>query len=329
MAPIVGGHRKAAITFILFVAILDVIAMAIVVPVLPVLVQEFTGSTARAGWMNGLFIALWAVMQFFFSPLVGSLSDRFGRRPVLLLSSAGLGISYALVALAPSLGWLAAARVLAGITASSIGATYAYMADITPPERRARAYGLIGAAFSGGFVLGPFLGGVLGEISPRLPFWAAVGLIDFLVQGVVVGWVVRRLGDRRTMILGLAGGTVGLLVMGLATTSTGFVLSILPQALWGLAMPTLLSLMTQRVSESEQGQLQGANSSVGSIAGIVSPVFFGGVYAASVGEGAWIPIEGAAFLIAASVLGLAGWIGYVVARRERTAEGVAEPGSTT
>lgn len=329
MAPIVGGHRKAAITFILFVAILDVIAMAIVVPVLPVLVQEFTGSTARAGWMNGLFIALWAVMQFLFSPLVGSLSDRFGRRPVLLLSSAGLGISYALVALAPSLGWLAAARVLAGITASSIGATYAYMADITPPERRARAYGLIGAAFSGGFVLGPFLGGVLGEISPRLPFWAAAGLIDILVQGVVVGWVVRRLGDRRTMILGLAGGTVGLLVMGLATTSTGFVLSILPQALWGLAMPTLLSLMTQRVSESEQGQLQGANSSVGSIAGIVSPVFFGGVYAASVGEGAWIPIEGAAFLIAASVLGLAGWIGYVVARRERTAEGVAEPGSTT
>lgn len=417
MAPIVGGHRKAAITFILFVAILDVIAMAIVVPVLPVLVQEFTGSTARAGWMNGLFIALWAVMQFLFSPLVGSLSDRFGRRPVLLLSSAGLGISYALVALAPSLGWLAAARVLAGITASSIGATYAYMADITPPERRARAYGLIGAAFSGGFVLGPFLGGVLGEISPRLPFWAAaassatvflygafilpesldpsrrmafswkranplgalrllrshrelfglsvvnfllyfahhvfssvfvlyaghrfgwtprdvgillavVGLIDILVQGVVVGWVVRRLGDRRTMILGLAGGTVGLLVMGLATTSTGFVLSILPQALWGLAMPTLLSLMTQRVSESEQGQLQGANSSVGSIAGTVSPVFFGGVYAASVGEGAWIPIEGAAFLIAASVLGLAGWIGYVVARRERTAEGVAEPGST-
>lgn len=329
MAPIVGGHRKAAITFILFVAILDVIAMAIVVPVLPVLVQEFTGSTARAGWMNGLFIALWAVMQFLFSPLVGSLSDRFGRRPVLLLSSAGLGISYALVALAPSLGWLAAARVLAGITASSIGATYAYMADITPPERRARAYGLIGAAFSGGFVLGPFLGGVLGEISPRLPFCAAAALIDILVQGVVVGWVVRRLGDRRTMILGLAGGTVGLLVMGLATTSTGFVLSILPQALWGLAMPTLLSLMTQRVSESEQGQLQGANSSVGSIAGIVSPVFFGGVYAASVGEGAWIPIEGAAFLIAASVLGLAGWIGYVVARRERTAEGVAEPGSTT
>lgn len=347
MAPIVGGHRKAAITFILFVAILDVIAMAIVVPVLPVLVQEFTGSTARAGWMNGLFIALWAVMQFLFSPLVGSLSDRFGRRPVLLLSSAGLGISYALVALAPSLGWLAAARVLAGITASSIGATYAYMADITPPERRARAYGLIGAAFSGGFVLGPFLGGVVGEISPRLPFWAAAAssATVFLYGAFILpesldpsrrmafSWkranplgALRLLRSHRELF-GLSVVNF-LLYFAHHVFSSVFVLSILPQALWGLAMPTLLSLMTQRVSESEQGQLQGANSSVGSIAGIVSPVFFGGVYAASVGEGAWIPIEGAAFLIAASVLGLAGWIGYVVARRERTAEGVAEPGST-
>jgi multidrug resistance protein len=165
-----------AIAFIFVTAVLDVMAMGIVIPVLPALVEEFTGSNASAGIYNGLFVTLWAGMQFVFSPIIGSLSDRFGRRPVILISAAGLAADFALMALAPNLWWLAAARILGGITSSSFTTVFAYMADITEPEKRARAYGLIGAAFSAGFVAGPLIGGVLGEFGPRIPFWAAAGL---------------------------------------------------------------------------------------------------------------------------------------------------------
>ncbi|RZJ38977.1 MAG: MFS transporter, partial [Brevundimonas sp.] len=165
--------RRAAIAFILVTAVLDVIAMGIIIPVLPRLIEDFVGSNADAGWINGVFIALWAAMQFVCSPIIGSLSDKYGRRPVILISCAGLALDYVLMALAPSLWWLAAGRIIAGITSSSFTTVFAYMADITAPEKRARAYGLIGAAFSGGFVLGPVLGGFLGELGPRAPFWFA------------------------------------------------------------------------------------------------------------------------------------------------------------
>ena len=145
--------------------------MGIIIPVLPPLIEEFAGTNADAGWINGLFVALWAGMQFVASPVIGSLSDQYGRRPVILLSAAGLAADYVLMAVAPNLWWLALGRIIAGITSSSFTTVFAYMADITPPEERARAYGLIGAAFSGGFVLGPLIGGVLGEIGPRAPFW--------------------------------------------------------------------------------------------------------------------------------------------------------------
>ena len=165
--------RRAAIAFILVTAVLDIVAMGIVIPVLPHLIEEFVGSNAQAGLLNGLFIALWAGMQFLASPVIGSLSDQYGRRPVILISCAGLAADYVLMALAPNLWWLAAGRLIAGVTSSSFTTIYAYMADITEPEKRARAYGLIGAAFSGGFVLGPVLGGFLGEFGPRVPFWVA------------------------------------------------------------------------------------------------------------------------------------------------------------
>jgi DHA1 family tetracycline resistance protein-like MFS transporter len=396
--------RNAAIAFILVTAVLDIVAMGIVIPVLPVLIEGFTGSNARAGVVNGVFVALWALMQFIASPVIGSLSDRHGRRPVLLLSAAGLAADYVLMALAPNLWWLAAGRIIAGITSASFSTVYAYMADITPPERRARAYGLIGAAFSGGFVAGPLLGGVLGEISPRAPFWVAgalsglaflygwlilpeslpaerrmafswrranpfgamrllrrhreltglavvtfllhfahhvfsavfvlyasqrygwsiwevgvllsvVGALDMVVQGALVGPATKRLGERRVMVIGLWGGAIGIACMGLAPTGLFFTLAMLPNALWGLAMPTLQSLMTQGVSESEQGQLQGATMSVASIAGIVSPLFFGAIYAMSVGPAAIIPWSGAAFLVASLVLSGAAMLGGAVARR--------------
>jgi DHA1 family tetracycline resistance protein-like MFS transporter len=404
------ARRRAAIAFVLVTAALDIMAMGIVIPVLPTLIEAFAGSQARAGVINGLFVALWALMQFAASPVIGSLSDRYGRRPVILLSAAGLAADYVLMAIAPNLWWLALGRILAGVTSSSFTTVYAYMADITPPEGRARAYGLIGAAFSAGFVAGPLLGGVLGEISPRAPFWTAAALsgaaflyglailpeslppanrmgfswrranpfgamrllrshpelaglsivnfllhfahhvfstvfvlyaahrygwgawqvglllalaggLDMLVQGMLVGPLVKRMGDRGVMILGLFAGALGLACMGLAPGGVSFTLALLPNALWGLAMPTLQSLMTQRVSEFEQGQLQGASMSLASIAGVFSPLFFGAVYAVSVGEAARLPHPGAAFFVAALILLAAALLGRQVAQRAERGTG--------
>lgn len=398
-------RQQAAIAFILVTAVLDVMALGIVIPVLPQLIEEFTGSNARAGLINGVFIAGWAVMQFLFSPLIGSLSDRFGRRPIILISSAGLALDYVLVALAPDLWWLAAARIIGGITTASFSTASAYLADVTPPEGRARAYGLIGAAWSAGFVAGPLLGGFLGEWSPRAPFWAAgalsataflyglfvlpeslapakrmafswrranplgslkllrshpeltglagvnfllwfshhvftavfvlyaahrygwgpsqvggllalVGVLDMIVQGLVTGRLVKRMGDANVMVLGLVGGAVGLAGMGAAPTGWWFIAAMLPNALWGLSMPTLQSLMTRRVSESEQGQLQGANSSVQSIAGIASPLFFGWVYSLSIDGSHATSAAGIAFYLSAAVLLLSAIIGWRVTATE-------------
>jgi len=417
--------RRAAIAFILVTAVLDIVAMGIVIPVLPHLIEEFVGSNARAGLLNGVFVALWAGMQFLASPVIGSLSDQYGRRPVILISCAGLAADYVLMALAPNLWWLAVGRLIAGVTSSSFTTIYAYMADITEPEKRARAYGLIGAAFSGGFVLGPVLGGFLGEFGPRVPFWVAgalsgvaflyglfvlpeslplekrmpfswrcanpvgamillkrhaelaglavvnfllyfahhvfsavfvlyaglrygwgpwqvgallamVGALDMIVQGLLVGPASKRFGDRATMIFGLCGGAVGIALMGWAPTGVAFIVAMFPNVLWGLAMPTLQSLMTRRVGESEQGQLQGANMSVASIAGVASPLFFGWIYSVSVGEGggraaAWLSDRGLpavsaaadallsepglAFYLASVVLALGALIGFLTARR--------------
>ncbi|KQY82038.1 MULTISPECIES: TCR/Tet family MFS transporter [unclassified Brevundimonas] len=406
--------HRAALAFIFVTAVLDIVAMGIIIPVLPRLIEDFVGSNARAGVINGVFVALWALMQFVCSPIIGSLSDKYGRRPVILISCAGLALDYVLMAVAPDLWWLALGRIIAGITSSSFTTVYAYMADITAPEKRAKAYGLIGAAFSFGFVLGPVLGGFLGGFGPRVPFWfaaglstlaflygllvlpeslpvekrmdfswkranplgslillrrhpelsglavvnfllyfahhvfsavfvlyaawrygwgprevglllALVGVLDMVVQGGLVGPVVKRLGDRATMVLGLVGGTVGIAAMGWAPDGLMFVLAMLPNALWGLAMPTLQALMTRRVGEDEQGQLQGANMSVASIAGVMSPLFFGWVYSLSVGEHAVIQMPGLAFYLAAVVLLLAAVIGWLVGRgQERRDAGAVE-----
>ena len=153
------------------------LALGMIVPVLPRLVVDFlAGDTARAAQIFGLFGAAWALMQFVFSPVQGALSDRFGRRPVILLSNLGLGLDYIFMALAPNLIWLFVGRLISGITSASISTAYAYIADVTPGEKRAGRFGLLGVAFGVGFVLGPALGGLAGNISPRLPFWIAAGL---------------------------------------------------------------------------------------------------------------------------------------------------------
>lgn len=396
-----------AIGFILVTAALDVMAFGLIMPVLPELILELSGSAEHAGLWTGVMTALWAVAQFIFSPIIGSLSDRFGRRPVILVSAAGLAVDFLLIALAPNLWWLAVGRILGGITSSSFTTVFAYMADITEPAKRSRAYGLIGAAYSAGFIAGPMLGGLLGEFGPRVPFWAAGalaaiaflygllvipeslpaerrmafswaranpfgalkllrshpelsglsiayflfyfahhvfsvvfvlyagerygwgpwevglalalwGVLDVLVQALLVGPAVRRLGDRGAMVVGLVFGALGVAGLGLAPDGISFVAAIVLSALWGLAQPTIMALMTARVSESEQGQLQGASMSVACLAGIVAPLFFGWIYGLSIGAAPAVPHIGAAFLIAGAVLGLSALIG-LRAGKTRTA----------
>ncbi len=174
-----GSHhpRRAAATFIFLTVTLDMLALGMIAPVLPRLITGFLhGNQVSAAQMIGIFGTLFAAMQFFFSPVLGSLSDRFGRRPIVLLSNFGLGADYIVMALAPTLPWLFVGRIISGLTASSIPTAFAYLADVTPRERRAAAFGVLNGAFGIGFVLGPALGGILGNINPRLPFWVAAGL---------------------------------------------------------------------------------------------------------------------------------------------------------
>ncbi|MDP3659021.1 TCR/Tet family MFS transporter [Phenylobacterium sp.] len=169
--------RPAALGFIFAAVLLDVMALGVVIPVLPRLILELTGGNAgQAARYIGWFGAVWALMQFFASPVLGALSDRFGRRPVLLLSMLGLGLDYVVMALAPTLAWLFLGRVLSGVTAATFGTANAYIADITPPDQRAARFGLLSVAFGLGFILGPAIGGLLGGLDPRLPFWVAAGL---------------------------------------------------------------------------------------------------------------------------------------------------------
>ena len=381
-----GGARAPAIGMILVTGFLDMLAMGVVMPVLPGLIEDLTGSLSAAGLWTGILGSLWALMQLLCAPLIGSLSDRFGRRPVILISAAGLALDWVLMALAPNLWWLVVGRVLGGMTSASATALFAYLADVTPPENRARAFGITGAAISAGFVLGPALGGILGEVSPRLPFWVAAELsalaflyglvvlpeslpkerrqpftwrsahpvaalrllgreqalgrlsagvflltfshrlfmtvyvlyaghqhglttlqiggllafssvLDMVVQGVLVGPVTKRIGDRRTVLIGLIGGALSFLAMAFAPSAPWFVAAMIPAALMGLAEPTMKSLMSRAVTETEQGQLQGAMQSLASLAGITGPLFFGWVYAVSAG---WLP--GLSFVIGAGVL---------------------------
>jgi MFS transporter, DHA1 family, tetracycline resistance protein len=173
----VTAPRRAAVLFILITVLLDMLSFGIIIPVLPKLVEEFlSGDTAQAAVIYGLMGTAWALMQFVCSPIQGALSDQYGRRPVVLLSNFGLGLDYIVMALAPNVLWLVIGRTISGMASSSFSTAGAYIADVTPVEQRAAAYGKIGMVFGLGFVFGPALGGWLGSVDPRLPFWGAAAL---------------------------------------------------------------------------------------------------------------------------------------------------------
>jgi len=392
--------RRAAVVFIFITVMLDILALGVVIPVFPLLVQTFRGGdTALAAETLGLFNTVWAAMQFFASPVIGAWSDRHGRRPVVLLSNFGLGADYILMALAPTLGWLFVGRMISGITSASVPTAYAYIADVTPPENRAKAFGVIGAAFGVGFVLGPAIGGWLGDVNPRLPFWVAAafslanglyglfvlpeslphdrrkvvpwrranpmgalallrshpqliafGVMHFLynlahqvlpsvfvlyaayrynwgpkmvgvtlaiigvsvavVQGALIGPIVKRFGERRAMLTGIVSGAAGLAVYGLATSGWMFMAGTPVMALWGLYGPAAQGIMTRRVSHSEQGQLQGALASVVGVTGLLGPGLYTVTLATFISARRHVQIAGAPFLLAALLLMTAAVIGY-------------------
>jgi MFS transporter, DHA1 family, tetracycline resistance protein len=390
-----------AFIFVFITVALDMMAVGITAPVLPKLIIEFrAGDVASAAMWVGLFATLWAAMQFIFSPIIGAASDRFGRRPVILLSNFGLGLDYVLMAVAPTLGWLLVGRVISGITSASYPTAGAYIADVTPPADRAGKFGMLGAAFGFGFILGPAIGGVLGSIDLRLPFWVAAGLsLANTVYGYFIlpeslpvekrrpfhlrkahvlssitllrshpellglagamfimalahealpnvfvlyadqryGWsetqvglalavigvssvvvsmllvkpLVRRLGERRAAITGLSCGIVGYLVFALSPLGSVFLIGIAFVALWGVANPSFQSLMSQRVSGNEQGQLQGAIGSMRALTGMIGPVLFTQAFAYSVSHHG-TRMLGLPFVMAAALLAIALLIGLRV-----------------
>ena len=398
------NNRKAALAFILVTVVIDMLAFGMIIPVLPLLVQDFMkGDAVRTAEIYGVFGTGWALMQFFFSPVQGALSDRFGRRSVILISCTGLGLDFLLMAVAPNLYWLFAGRIISGICAASISTAGAYIADVTPKEKRAAAFGMIGAAFGIGFVLGPAVGGMLGHISPRLPFWVAAGLAlvnasygffvlpeslpkdkrspfswkranpvgalvllrshpilaglatsQFLmnlahavlpstavlymayryhwdstsvgymlagvgacavvVQGGLVKPIVRKLGERRALGLGLLFGAAGFAIYGLAPTGAWFWVGVPVMSLWGIAGPSAQGIMTHLVEPTEQGQLQGALSSIMGIASCIGPALFTQSFAVAISSYAAWGLPGTPFLLAAMLLLGAAFIAWRTTR---------------
>jgi MFS transporter, DHA1 family, tetracycline resistance protein len=393
--PATSSARRAAVAFIFVTILLDMFALGLIMPILPKLVESFVDNdTAQAARIFGVFGTAWALMQFFFSPILGSLSDRFGRRPVVLLSNFGLGLDYVLMALAPSLIWLFVGRVISGITSASISTAFAYIADITPAEKRAAVFGKVGAAFGAGFIVGPAIGGLLGDADPRLPFWVAAGLsfantiygflilpeslprdrrapfrwksanpigalhllrsdrilaglsvVNFftqlahvvlpstfvlyatyrygwdsktvgltlamvgicamLVQGACIGPIVRALGERLALMLGLACGAAGFFIFAAAPTGPLSWIGIPVMSLWGVSGAAIQSLMTKQVAPDQQGQLQGANSSVQSISQLLGPFLFTLTFAYFIGAQAPVKLPGAPFFLASALVLLA------------------------
>jgi DHA1 family tetracycline resistance protein-like MFS transporter len=411
-----SAGRRAALSFIFITVLLDMLALGIIVPVLPRLVANFLhGDSGRAAQALGLFATVWALMQLVFSPLLGLLSDRFGRRPVILMSNFGLGLDYIVMALAPSIGWLFFGRLFSGITSASVTTASAYISDVSTRENRSRAFGMLGAAFGIGFVLGPAFGGWLGTHDPRLPFWVAgvlsllnalygllvlpeslapekrqkrlrwenanplgalkllrshpellglatvnflgyvahqsystvyvlyvtyrydwsqraiglslavVGIASMLISSLVVGPVVARFGERRSLFAGLLLGALGFALFGWAPTTALFLAAIPINSLWALAGPPTQSMMTQRVSASEQGELQGALGSVRSIAMLVGPGIFATAFAWFIAPERAAVLPGAPWYVAALLLLAALALAAAVAPKSRRADSAEGP----
>jgi DHA1 family tetracycline resistance protein-like MFS transporter len=383
------SQRPAALTFIFITLLIDVTGLGIIIPVVPQLIQDLTGeglsaASRYAGWLTFTY----AVMQFLCAPLVGALSDRFGRRPVLLASLIGFGLDYILAGFAPTIGWLFVARIVAGITGASFTTASAYIADVSPPEKRAQNFGLVGADFGAGFILGPAIGGFLGSLGPRVPFFVAAGLalanalygffilpesltaenrrafdwrranpvgsllslrrypiilsltaslvciyiagqaiqsvwtfftierfgwserwiglsLAFIgltvggVQGGLTRVIIPKIGPTRAVYLGLSLYVLGFVLFAFASQSWMLFAFMIPYSLGGIAGPSLQGIISSQVPGNEQGELQGALTSLVSVTSIVGPPLMTNPFAYFIAPTAPVYFPGAPFLMGA------------------------------
>ena len=393
-----AAHTKHAATFVLITVLIDAMGLGIIIPVLPQLITQLSGGEVshgaqEAGWLG----AVYAIMQFFAAPIAGALSDRYGRRPVLLGSLLGLGVDYIFLALAPTLGWLFVGRVIAGITGASFSVAQAYLADVTPLEKRSQAFGMIGAAFGAGFVLGPLLGGLVSELGVRVPFMAAAGLsllnfiygyfmvpesladenrrafswkranpvgallnlsrhpgvlalmmcmglfgiaghanqsassyvgiaryhwqpkdIGFfltyvgvmiaLAQGVLVGVVIKKLGQLKAAYFGFFFYILGSVLTGFASEGWMFYVFFAVQALGFISGAALGGYMSAQVPASEQGELQGATGAIMSITGAVGSLLMLNLFSYFTQPSAPIQLPGVPYFAAGALVLVAAFI---------------------
>jgi DHA1 family tetracycline resistance protein-like MFS transporter len=400
--------RKAAIGFIFITLLIDITGLGLIIPVVPKLIEDLLGTTdvSKASQYGGWLTFAYAFTQFLFAPVLGNLSDKYGRRPVLLFSLLGFGIDYLFVSFAPSIGWLFVGRVIAGITGASFTTASAYIADISTPENRAQNFGMIGAAFGLGFIIGPTLGGLLGELGARVPFFVAaglallnaaygyfvlpeslaqehrrpfewrranplgsllqlkkyptvsgliislilvyiaghavqsnwsffnierfqwspkmigislgiVGLLVGLVQGGLIRIVNPRLGNERSVYIGLGLYALGLLLFAFATASWMMFVFLIPYCLGGIAGPALQSIISGHVPPNEQGELQGALTSLMSATSIIGPPVMTNLFAWFTKKEAPVYFPGAAFFLGALLMMLSTYLAYRTLKTEK------------
>jgi DHA1 family tetracycline resistance protein-like MFS transporter len=402
-----ANNRKAAVGFIFFTLVLDIIGLGIIIPVIPQLIEQLLGThdISKASIYAGLLTFLYATMQFIFAPLIGSLSDKYGRRPVLLISLFGFGLDYLFLAFAPSILFLFIGRAISGIAGASVTTATAYIADISDDTNRAQNFGMVGAAFGIGFIIGPMLGGVLGEFGPRIPFLVAaglalintlygyfvlpesldkehrrsfewkranplgalshfkkypaviglvvalafiylaahavqsnwsfaniekfnwtpktiglslglVGLLVSLVQGLLIRYINPRLGNEKSVYIGLLLYSTGLILFAFATSTWMMFIFLIPYCLGGIAGPALQSIISAHVPKNEQGELQGSLTSVMSVTSIIGPLVMTNLFAYFTNPKHAIYFPGAAFLLGAVFMLFSAFIAYSVLKDE-------------
>ncbi|QMU27416.1 TCR/Tet family MFS transporter [Adhaeribacter radiodurans] len=384
-----AGKRKAALGFIFVTLLIDVIGFGIIIPVIPKLISELIqGNLSDASRYGGWLMFAFSVMQFLFSPVLGNLSDRYGRRPVLLISLFGFALDYLFVAYAPTLAWLFVGRLIAGITGASMTTAAAYIADISTPEKRAQNFGMVGAAFGLGFIIGPVIGGVLGQFGPQVPFFAAavltlvnwlygyfilpeslapenrrafswkranpvgslmqlkrypvilglvsclifiyigahatqstwsyytmqkfnwneawvgyslgaIGAMVAIVQGGLIRFINPKLGAKRSVYFGLALYTIGFILFAFATKGWMMFAFLVPYCLGGIAGPAVQGIISGQVPANEQGELQGALTSLISLTSIIGPPLMTNLFAYFTSGKAPVYFPGAPFLMGA------------------------------
>ena len=397
-----GKASKFALAFIFITIFVDVMGLGIIIPVFPKLIAGLTGEgLSGAARYGGWLIFAYAGMQFLFAPVIGNLSDRYGRRPVLILALVAIGVDYTITGLAPTITWLFVARILSGMAGASYTTASAYIADVSPPEKRAGNFGLVGAAFGLGFIVGPAIGGVIGQYGVRLPFFVAAALAmanalygylvlaeslpktsrrkfefwranplgslvalrrypfvlplcgvmvlmriahdsnpavwtyytmlkfhwttaevgySLMAIGAIVAvsyaWLPRflipKIGEVRAVYLGLAGGAASFAGYAFATTTQILYAWMLPFAVMCLAMPALNAIMSKEVGPTEQGELQGAIASVGSLTSVGAPLAMSYLFAYFTGSVAPVYFPGAAFLAAGVCLVMAAFVFAIV-----------------